>query len=149
MTWKEAATAFGSRICVALLPVGATEQHGHHLPLATDRIMVEEVSRRVAAQSEGIIVTPAIPFGTSHNHATFKGTLNLSLDVLKGVIVEVGEELIRIKADIVIIVNGHGVNTQAVAAAAYELRQRTADAVVAQLMWPSMIKESWSVLEKD
>ncbi len=148
MTWEEAEQVFDSELTVALLPVGATEQHGHHLPLYTDTIMVEEVCRRLAARADDLIVAPAIPFGTSHNHINFRGTINLSLDTLKAVIVEVGAELVRNGADIVLIVNGHGGNTQAVAAAAYDLRQKCPQAVVAQVMWATMISEAWSVLDE-
>lgn len=149
MTWKEAEDAFAADLCVALLPVGATEQHGYHLPLYTDTIMVEEICRRLANRIDGLVVAPAIPFGTSHNHISYKGTLNLSLDVLKSVVVEIGQELVRNGADIVLIVNGHGGNTQAVAAAAYDLRQRCPQAVIAQVMWATMITEAWGVLEKN
>jgi creatinine amidohydrolase len=149
MTWKEAQDLLATTPSVSLLPVGATEQHGHHLPLGTDTIMVEEVCRRVAAKSEATIVAPAIPYGTSHNHASFAGTLSLSLDGLKRILVEVGSELVRHGSDIVIIVNGHGGNVQAVAAAAYELRQLQPAAVIAQVMWPSVVHEAWKVLEGD
>lgn len=148
LTWPEAGAVLQRRPNLVLLPVGALEQHGHHLPLATDLIMVESLCLQVADAFDNVLVAPGIPYGTSANHDAFPGTISIRLRTLMDVIVDIGTDLFRQGADMLLIVNGHGGNTQAVAAAAHELRQ-TGSNVVAQLMWTGMIHGAWSVLDGD
>lgn len=148
LTWPEVGAVLKRRPNLVVIPVGALEQHGHHLPLGTDSIMVDALCRRAAAGLEQVLVAPGIPYGTSANHDAFPGTVSVSLDTLVRLIVDIGLDLFRQGIDIVMIVNGHGGNTQAVAAAAHELRRRSGKVVV-QLMWTSMVHDSWSVLEGD
>lgn len=148
LTWQEVQATARQPNSVALIPVGATEQHGPHLPVGTDTIMVEWVCARAAAGLPGVVVCPAIPFGESDNHRAFPGTLSLSLDTLKRVLCEIGHSLFRAGFGAVFIVNGHGGNTQTVAAAALELREQSRQ-VVAQLMWTAMVDDAWSVMESE
>lgn len=148
LTWPEVGAVLQRRPNLVLLPVGALEQHGHHLPLATDSIMVESLCQQVADSFDQVVVAPGIPYGTSANHDAFPGTISIRLRTLVDLIVDIGSELFRQGAGILLIVNGHGGNTQAVAAAAHELRQLSRN-VVAQLMWTGMIHEAWRVLDGD
>ena len=146
MTWQDLRDVASVDNSIAILPVGATEQHGPHLPLGTDTIMVEWICRQATDGLEGVAVAPAIPFGESDNHRAFPGTISLSLQTLKSVICDIGCSLFRAGFDGVFIVNGHGGNTQTVAAAALELRERTR-CVVAQVMWTAMVDDAWHVME--
>lgn len=148
LTWPEVGAVLERRPNLVLLPVGALEQHGHHLPLATDAIMVESLCLQTAEAFDQVLVAPTVPYGTSANHDAFPGTVSIRLRTLVDLIVDIGTDLIRQGADMVLIVNGHGGNTQAVAAAAHELRQATGN-VVAQLMWTGMVHEAWKVLDGD
>lgn len=148
MTWPEVGAVFKRRPNLVILPVGALEQHGHHLPLGTDSIMVDALCSLAAAGLEQVVVAPGLHYGTSANHDAFPGTVSVGLDTLVRLIVDIGLDLFRQGVDILLIVNGHGGNTQAVAAAAHELRQRSGK-VVAQLMWTATIHDSWNVLEGD
>lgn len=148
LTWPEVGAVLQRRPNLVLLPVGAIEQHGHHLPLATDSIMVEHLCKRVADGLDNVLVAPGIPYGTSANHDAFPGTISVRLRTLVDLIVDVGMDLFRQGVDILLIVNGHGGNTQAVATAAHELREASGN-VVAQLMWTGMIREAWKVLDGD
>lgn len=148
MTWPEVGAVFKRRPNLVILPVGALEQHGHHLPLGTDSIMVDALCGLAAAGLEQVVVAPGLHYGTSANHDAFPGTVSVGLDTLVRLIVDIGLDLFRQGVDILLIVNGHGGNTQAVAAAAHELRQRSGK-VVAQLMWTATIHDSWNVLEGD
>jgi creatinine amidohydrolase len=68
---------------LAVVPIGATEQHGPHLPTGTDFFTVEIVARAAAERASAevpIIVAPALPFGSSHHHFIFGATLSLSTD---------------------------------------------------------------------
>jgi len=146
LSWRDVQEVAKFPSSLAILPVGATEQHGEHLPLGTDTIMVEAICERAAVGLSGVAVAPAIPFGESHNHTAFPGTLTVALDTLKALVCDVGLSLFRSGFKVVFIVNGHGGNTQTLAAAALELRQRAAG-VVASTMWTSMVENAWEGME--
>ena len=65
---------------IVIVPIGATEQHGPHLPVMVDHRLAHEVAVRAArlvAEHEPIVVTPVIPFGMSEHHMSLGGTLTL------------------------------------------------------------------------
>jgi mycofactocin system creatininase family protein len=100
---------------ILLIPVGSTEQHGPHLPIATDTIIAEELAGRAVHHTDGLMIGPTISVGASGEHAGFAGTLSIGTEVMTSVVVE----LVR-SADWaagVVIVNGHGGNRDAVLAA--------------------------------
>lgn len=97
------------RVRCLLIPLGATEQHGPHLPLATDTIIAAAWASAVAARVDGTIVAPPLPYGSSGEHQGFPGTLSIGRDALEHVLTE----LVRSAAlfcDRVILVSGHGGN---------------------------------------
>ncbi|MEU0538507.1 mycofactocin biosynthesis peptidyl-dipeptidase MftE [Nocardia sp. NPDC005978] len=111
----------GARPRVLLaVPVGATEQHGPHLPLDTDTAVAVELCRRLAARVPDVVVAPAIPYGSSGEHAGFPGTLSIGRHALRVLLVE----LVRSADEFagVILVNGHGGNLEPLHAAARILR---------------------------
>ncbi|MEZ6079120.1 MAG: creatininase family protein [Pirellulaceae bacterium] len=62
-----------------VIPIAAIEQHGHHLPLATDSMLLAEIVRRVeSAMTASILVTPLMWLGNSDHHLDFPGTLSAS-----------------------------------------------------------------------
>jgi creatinine amidohydrolase len=106
-TWTEHHQA--TRRALLAVPVGACEQHGPHLPLATDTRIAAALAENLADKYEGeILVTPPLTISASGEHAGFPGTLSLGTEVFEQVIVE----LVR-SADWssgVVLVNGHGGN---------------------------------------
>lgn len=114
LTWPEARRRL-QEVDVALLPVGAIEQHGHHLPLDTDSFDAEHLCRRVAeACSEPRpLVLPLVPYGVSYFHEDFPGTLSLSNETLARLVYEIGMEVARSGISKLVIVNGHGGNAPA------------------------------------
>jgi mycofactocin precursor peptide peptidase len=106
---------------VLLVPVGATEQHGPHLPLGTDTA----IATTVAARS-GLLVAPALPYGASGEHESFPGTVSIGTEILAAVIVELGRSACRF-ADRLVLVNGHGGNVGALRAAVALLRSEGRD----------------------
>jgi creatinine amidohydrolase len=110
---------------VLLLPVGATEQHGPHLPLATDTLLVAALARAAAVRLAGtvdVLVAPALAYGASGEHAGFPGTLSMGTDALEVVLVELVRSVGN-TARLVVLVNGHGGNEEAVARAVARLRR--------------------------
>ncbi|MDA8033140.1 MAG: mycofactocin biosynthesis peptidyl-dipeptidase MftE [Actinomycetota bacterium] len=94
---------------VLLVPVGSTEQHGPHLPLGTDTLVAEAVARRLAAGLPGAVVAPALPYGSSGEHAGFAGTVSIGQEALEAVVVELGRSA-SATFPAVVVVSGHGGN---------------------------------------
>src|SRR5262245_29377845 len=61
-----------------IVPVGATEQHGPHLPLNTDTLIPREIARRVAPEV-GAVVGPSLEYSLSYPHVGFKGLVHISI----------------------------------------------------------------------
>ena len=113
LTWDDVARHAPAPLLA--VPLGATEQHGPHLPLSTDTDLATTLAERLAARRRGVVVAPALAYGASGEHASFPGTLSIGLAALEVVLVE----LVR-SADAfagVVLVNGHGGNATAVTTA--------------------------------
>ncbi|CAN5385756.1 creatininase family protein [soil metagenome] len=92
--------------CVVLIPVGATEQHGPHLPVGTDTIIAAAVADAVAG--EHAVVTPPIAFGASYFHGTqLAGTIPVSGEEAAGSAYRVARACVDSGARRVVFVNGH------------------------------------------
>jgi len=108
---------------VVLIPVGATEQHGPHLPTGTDALIASAVCAAAAAQAAPrsdrcLIVVPAISFGASDHHLPFGGTLSLSPETLLAVILDLARCVATQGGRRLVLVNGHGGNVGVCHAAA-------------------------------
>lgn len=100
---------------LVVLPIGATEQHGPHLPTGMDYFTIEAIAREaatVAGASIPVIVTPALPFGSSHHHFVFGGTLSLSTETYYRVLYELLESLVTDGFTRLFLINGHGGNDE-------------------------------------
>jgi creatinine amidohydrolase/Fe(II)-dependent formamide hydrolase-like protein len=98
---------------VALLPVGAVEQHGPHLPLDTDAFDAAFLSRRVAESCSDPkpLVLPLVPYGVSFHHEDFPGTISVGNEALSKMVYDIGVSCARNGITKLVIVNGHGGNT--------------------------------------
>ncbi|MGX1169418.1 creatinine amidohydrolase [Bradyrhizobium sp. USDA 372] len=115
-----------SRI-VAVLPVGAVEQHGPHLPVRVDTAIVEGIIRHAVAQMADdfpALVLPTMSIGKSNEHSAFPGTLTLSAETLGRVWYEVCESVHRAGVRKVVFVNAHGGQPQVMEIVCRELRVR-------------------------
>ena len=96
MTWEEVGEAL-KKTDIMIIPVGSTEQHGPHLPLGSDSLQGTDLAKRVVARlaQDGVTVVaaPTIPFGISHHHMKFPGSITLSYGTLQAVIKEVCRSL--------------------------------------------------------
>ena len=111
LSWPEAEKRL-EQVDVALLPVGAVEQHGPHLPLDTDAFDAEYLAVRVAkACSEPKpLVLPAIAYGVSYHHQDFPGTLSIRNETLAQMVYEIGMDAARNGIRKLVVINGHGGN---------------------------------------
>lgn len=126
MTWRDFASADTGR-WIAVLPVAAIEQHGPHLPLATDALIADAHLARVAALLPDDLpatLLPVQPVGHSTEHLAFPGTLTLSAETALRAWTEIGESVHRTGVRKLVIVTSHGGNVQAIDLVARDLRVR-------------------------
>jgi mycofactocin precursor peptide peptidase len=117
LAWPDVAARASTTVLA--LPLGSTEQHGPHLPVATDTEIAVALAGRLAEVRPDVVVGPALAYGSSGEHAGFPGTLSIGQVALELVLVE----LIR-SADAfagVLIVSAHGGNAQPVRRAVDQL----------------------------
>lgn len=108
LTWQEV-YELKKRTDKVIIPIGSLEQHGHHLPLATDTIIAFEVAKRVA-EKLNVPLTPPISFGFSIEHIDFPGTLSLDPLTLISLLKNLCSSLAKHGFDKIFIINGHGGN---------------------------------------
>ncbi|HEY8447231.1 MAG TPA: creatininase family protein [Thermomicrobiales bacterium] len=123
---------------VALLPTGATEQHGPHLPVGTDTFAVECIAReaaRRAGERIPVVVTPTLPFGSSHHHLPFGGTMSFSTETYYRVIRDLAESLIQSGFRRIFIINGHGGNDELIQLVARDLALERPVSLAAASYW--------------
>lgn len=140
LAWREVE---GRRPRVAIVPLGATEQHGPHLPFATDTLVADALAARLAARLGDAVALPALAVGCSREHMAFPGTLDLAPETLVAVLRDVLRSLARHGVEQAFVFSAHGGNVAtlrdalpALAAAAPGLRVAAAtdlDAITARL----------------
>lgn len=108
LTWVDCQAAL-EKIDTIIIPVGAVEQHGPHLPLGTDWIHAEYASLK-AAERCGVIVGPTIKIGVSENHLDFPGTISFKPQTLILIIQDICRCLIKHGIRRFIFFNSHGGN---------------------------------------
>lgn len=114
--WPEIAAAI-ERGLVGILPVGAVEQHGAHLPLTTDTVMATGVARRIAELTDTLLL-PAIAYGECWTTEGWPGTLSVSPDTLRAHVLDLGRGLKRMGVRGLVTVNGHFGNREPISQAA-------------------------------
>ena len=109
---------------LVVLPAGAVEQHGPHLPVGTDYFAVGHIARAAAEALAGrvpVLVAPALPFGSSHHHLPFGGTMSLSTETYYRALRDLAESLIVSGFRRIFILNGHGGNNELIQLVARDL----------------------------
>ncbi len=119
---------------VLLVPLGATEQHGPHLPLSTDTDIAVAWCRAMAQDDDNVLIAPPLPYGSSGEHQSFWGTMSIGQDALETLVVELGRSASESFAAMV-FVSGHAGNAQPLSRAVGTLRSegRSAFALFPQL----------------
>ncbi|MBI4321845.1 MAG: creatininase family protein [Chloroflexi bacterium] len=96
---------------VAMLPVGAVEQHGPHLPINTDNKLVWTVCSEAARRApEDILLLPLVPYGYCGMMMDYPGTISIEIDTLVSYLYDIVKSLAKHRFKRVLIVNGHGGN---------------------------------------
>jgi creatinine amidohydrolase len=123
---------------VAILPMGATEQHGHHLPLGVDIFLAEGISRKLSEQT-GALLLPSLPFGYSWVWRDIPGTVSLQQHHVEAVIKDVAHSVERYGIKMLVLVNGHDANNASMKYATRELADEL-DIPVIYLFYPNFNK---------
>lgn len=120
---RDQIAALAGRDPVLLLPIGAIEQHGPHLPIDTDTSAVTEVAVQAASRlPEGAaLVLPTIAWGLSPYWLPFAGTITLRPETILALISDIGRSVAAHGVRRLVIVNGHGGNAGIIAVAATQL----------------------------
>jgi creatinine amidohydrolase len=124
---------------IAVLVIGACENHGDHMPFGADFIFPTELVKRVAARLKNVIILPHIPYGVSLHHNEFQMTMSLEPNTLKMLIEEICTSVIRNGIGKVLIINGHDGNIAPIEVAARSIKNKHPEVVIACL-------EAWWIL---
>ncbi|MGB9955191.1 creatininase family protein [Haloferax prahovense] len=97
---------------ILVIPVGSIEQHGEHLPVVTDSLLVEAMVDSAVEQTDGlpVVVSPTVWSGFSPHHLTFGGTLSLDFETIRATLEDIANTGLQNDFDAVLFVNGHGGN---------------------------------------
>lgn len=120
--WPEVEELAGQG-CVAVLPFGAFEQHGPHMPLSTDTIMAEELARRLA-KAAGALLLPPVHYGETSGNNGFPGTISLGFDTVRRIALDICASLRDGGVAGLVIVNGDFGNQAPLKLAAREAREQ-------------------------
>lgn len=112
-------------VATLVIPIGATEQHGPHLTVATDALVAKSVARAAAAEAthpdRPVIVAPVLSFGASDHHLPRGGTLSLRGTTYLAVLIDLLESAARSGFRRLVLLNGHGGNEDLARQAAREI----------------------------
>lgn len=108
-----------------VIPIAALEQHGRHMPVFTDSLLLEEVIRRAQAKLNGkVLFAPLMWLGNSEHHLDFPGTMSASPRVYLDLLRDMVENFLFHGFRRIVLVNGHGGNIVPAQQSMFELRQK-------------------------
>lgn len=110
-----------------VVPLGAIEQHGPHLPVDTDARVARWLAADVVGRRDHLLLAPPLSYGASGEHEGAAGTVSVGTDALTHLLLELGRSASR-WASRLLLVNGHGGNLEALRAATTQLRREGRDA---------------------
>lgn len=123
-----------------IVPLGALEQHGPHLPLSTDQIIAEALASEAAARAGECAVAPCLPVGVSPHHLGFAGTASVAAETMAEVQADVVASLLSHGFGCAYVVTGHAGNAGSMAEAERRLAESFAGRVVSFADWPAQRK---------
>jgi creatinine amidohydrolase len=142
LTWPEINEAVTAGK-VVLLPIGSTEQHGHHLPLDVDNFLARSVCLHAARRApREILVMPTIPYGYNEHALDFPGTIHVAYEHFIAYCLDVVKSVAHAGFDRIVIIDGHGSNEHLCEFIARRATLET-DALVASTMWTNLAVEAF------
>lgn len=131
---------------VVILPLGAIEEHGPHLPLCTDSVQPEYVAQKVAEKT-GALIAPPIRYGFCSSTKKFSGTITISFDTLRALVHDILADLVRNGIKNIVVLSGHAgrVHMAALRLAA----QKVVEESEANIMVLSDYDIAYDIMEKD
>jgi creatinine amidohydrolase len=125
-----------------ILPTGAIEQHGHHLPVDTDIKNSTEIALAVAekARNGAVIVAPPVWWGTSPHHLAYPGTISLRMETMSDLLVDICTSLSRHRFYRILMLNGHGGNVGVLLATALRISEEVGISPAVVSYW-ALIKD--------
>ena len=132
---------------IALLPIGATEIHGPHLPCGTDTIIAERLCDKLAEKIEAVILPP-IHYSQVWSLADFVGCIGISSELLTKMICELLLETKRNGFEYIVIVNTHVGNQNIIKEATRTAYKLNSDMKVLYFSYPGATKKITEVMEK-
>ena len=136
--WPDLESYFESE-SLAIVPLGSTEQHGPHLPEATDHLIAQALAREAADRS-GYLCTPTITVGVSPHHRQFPGTMWVDAPVFRDYVENFSENLAYHGIDRIVYVNAHGGNVEHLREVGRRLHEAET-AYALEWMWDESIPE--------
>jgi creatinine amidohydrolase len=143
LTWPEIneAVEMGK---VVILPVGSTEQHGHHLPLDVDTRLASRLAYAAGKRApEEILVLPPVAYGYTNHVMDFPGTITIEPSTFVRFLLDVTRSVAYHGFDRIVILNGHGSNHPLVEQAGRQTTLET-DALCLTLSWWSLVAPFWN-----
>ena len=137
-TWPELGE-YVAEESVAIVPLGSTEQHGPHLPLATDHLIAEALAT-AAAEETGAVRTPTVNVGVSPHHRQFNGTMWVDAPEFRDYVESFTRHLTYHGIDRVVYVNAHGGNVQHLREVGRRLHE-DGEAYAIEWMWDESIPD--------
>jgi len=130
-TWQTTEAAIEAGTDTVIIPVGSVEQHGPHLPLATDAVIGEELAKRIAQNLGDAFVAPTVRPGCSNHHMDFSGTITIPASTLMDILHAYCDSLAQHGFETVVFLPSHGGNFAPVNTVAPEIAEQTDLNVVA------------------
>lgn len=151
MTWEEVRDDLQTADTIAILPVGAVEAHGPHLPLTTDVIISESMARsggdKLAARGYRVIILPALSYTAADFASGFPGTISIGPGSVSVVLVDIARSLAKHGLSTFVIANSHLdpahiASLEAAVAAAAEEK-------LLKIIFPDISKKPWALRLSD
>lgn len=123
---------------VAVVPVGSVEQHGNHLPVATDTLLCDAITRLGAERVDEdipLLVTPSLWTGLSPHHLDFGGTITLSVETMLAVLRDVAASILDNGFNAILFLNGHGGNAAILSTAVTKIGNEFPDVQILSLTY--------------